>query len=396
MSEPEACAALCRLLGAWLRGGEAEPPDDWAALYRAAAWHGLSAAACMALERTGLLGLCPPETAKLFQDAKARSVRRTLLMDAELSKLTAFLERSGIWYVPLKGIAVRAFYPELGAREFADYDLLFDETRWEDIRRYMTGEGYAATLIDSKGQDIYQKPPVYHFEMHRALFGDDGRSGFQSVCAAYFASMRPRLRKDAGNAFGYHFSGEDGYLYLVAHAYKHHVDGGTGLRSLLDLALYREHVPLEEAYVAAELAKLGILDFERLCRALAGKLFDPARAGEALTPEESDLFVRMARSGTYGTMAQRAQSRLEAFQADGRPVSFATRVAFFLRLVFPRLEWYRAHAPFAYRHRWALPLAWLRWTVYHLFHHWRYTSGMIRAIFRPSGREASPRGPRGA
>lgn len=33
----------------------------------------------------------------------------------------------------------------------------------------------------------------------------------------------------------------DAYVYIVAHAYKHFIFSGTGIRTLIDLYVYNEH-----------------------------------------------------------------------------------------------------------------------------------------------------------
>ncbi len=76
---------LCRLLAAWIHHTpwKAEETLDFETLFQVAGRHLLSAAVCAALEQTGLMEDCPPETAKRFWEAKTKSVRKTILMDAE-------------------------------------------------------------------------------------------------------------------------------------------------------------------------------------------------------------------------------------------------------------------------------------------------------------------------
>lgn len=93
-------------------------------------------------------------------------MRKRGLMDAEMRTVFAQLEEAGIWYVPLKGSVLKEYYPEYGMRQMADCDVLFDKSRAEDVKK--------------------------------------------------------RLIPDEGKKYGRHFSTEDFYVYVTAHAYKHY------------------------------------------------------------------------------------------------------------------------------------------------------------------------------
>lgn len=385
MTAPDTGRVLCRLLGAWVNGTAltaAELPD-FEALFQTAGRQLLAAAACTALESTGLLAACPPRTAKKLQDAKAKSIRKTLLMDAERRRLLALFDQRGIWYAPLKGPVINALYPQYGTRRFADNDILFDAARRSEVRRLMRRQGYTVRGERHECHDACRKPPVYNFEMHHKLFAENGRSKFLAACTAYYRDVRQRLVKDEGSGFGYHFRDEDLYVYLLAHAFKHYDGAGTGLRTLFDLWLYRQKKPaLDGGYIAAELEKLGLTDFECCCRSLAGKLF--AAAAAELAPDEATMLGVMEGAGAYGTEAHRLQGDLQRL-SPGAAVTGRTRAKYLWRLVFPDLAWYRAYAPFAYRHRWAIPFFWVRRMFGAVFARRERNLRRLRALFAPPG-----------
>lgn len=363
MSTQSGFRELCRLLAAWVNGETAAPTEDFEALYRAANRHMLSAAACAAMEAAGWMDACPEDLAERFRTASLSAVRRTLLMDAERAAILAELEARGIWYAPLKGIVVNGIYPRYGTRQFSDNDILFDAERWRDVCEIMRARGYRAVSVGRGAHDTYHKPPIYNFEMHRVLFADNGVSAFLRDFAEQCAGVPRRLVKDDGNRFGYHFGDEDFYVYFLAHAYKHYDGGGTGLRTLLDVFLYlRARPDMDQRRVAQGLDELGIAGFEAVFRALASKLFAPAREAStsgALEPAEREMLERIESSGVYGTAANRVEFRLRELQTGDGPVTARTRAKYLLRRVFPDWNWYRINAPFVYRHRWAAPFFWL-------------------------------------
>ena len=381
---------LCRLLGAWVNGGApALDAPDFDALFQAADRHLLSAAACAALEQTGLMDACPPETARRFRDAGALAVRRTILMDAEREAILDFLEKSGIWYMPLKGVVLNGLYPRYGTRQFSDNDILFDPARWREVRDFMKGRGYKPHGVGEGTNDAYYKLPIYNFELHRRLFaggGVAGRvSGFLTAAGAYYADVKDRLVKDEENRFGYHFRDEDFYVYDLAHSYRHWSGEGAGLRTVLDIYLYRRaKVDMDEAYIEGELEKLGLTEFESLFRALGEKLFGPAPA-PALTGQERKALELAERSGVYGTLEHGVQSDLRQMQGGEGPIDGRTKAKYLLGQLFPDREWYRVNVPFAYQHGWIMPLYWVYRLGRAVFVNGGRTFKILREIYLSSG-----------
>lgn len=261
------------------------PPDqqlladmDPEQVYEAASHHSLAAAVGMALERIGL------QTAD-FRKAIAESQKRTLLFDRDRSAVLAGLERAGIWYMPLKGVILKDLYPRFGMREMCDNDILYDADRMADVRKIMTNLGFETESYHKGMHDVYRKPPVSQFEMHRMLM--DYTEG-TDICA-YYENVKDRLLKDTEHSYGYHFSKEDFYLFLTAHAYKHFSGSGTGLRSLLDIYVYLKKQQLDMTYIAHEAAAMGISGFEKNSRDLAMHLFHAEKMGTEQAAEANML-----------------------------------------------------------------------------------------------------------
>lgn len=136
--------------------------------------------------------------------------------------------------MPLKGAIIKEYYPVFGIRQMSDNDILFDEIRANDVWEIMVSLGYSAVKYNEGHRDDYQKPPFNHFEMHRVLFTESNNDIFSN----YYKCVKNRLVKDEDNNYGYHFTNEDFYIYMIAHEYKHYSWGGTGIRSLLDTYVF--------------------------------------------------------------------------------------------------------------------------------------------------------------
>ena len=277
--------------------------------------------------------------------ATTRGIWRTSQLEADWQLVRAALERAGIWYCPLKGAMVKDLYPALGLRQMADYDVLFDASRADDLCDIMQSLGFTTEHYDLGVHDVYYRDPVSNFEMHRSLFAASSERAY----AAHFATVKDRLVKDPDNAHGWHMTLEDCYLYLLSHEHKHFSAGGTGLRSSLDIYVYlRAHASaMDWDQIHATASELGLSNFEAQQRAFAQHLFDD----EPLTVEEERLFEYMASSRTYGTTEHRVENKIAAM--GGTP---AAKLRYLRDRLFPPLDdAYSAAYPFFGQRKYLLP-----------------------------------------
>ena len=310
---------------------------DLTAVYRIAVRQSLAAAVAAALGRAGV-------SDERFALAKAKAVRKTALFDSERTAILSRFEKNGIWYMPLKGIIIKGYYPRFGMREMSDNDILFDESKADAVREIMTELGYSVKVFDAGAHDVYQKEPCLSFEMHRGLFG--ARHAKESVF--YYRDVKARLIKDEGKKYGFHFSDEDFYIYYIAHTSKHADFAGTGVRALLDIYLMLRHFgdKLDRKYIGAELAKLNLEGFEIEIRALALKMFSDE--GESAEAGEINPYIA---SGVYGTFQQKIDKRIARYGSG-----IKGKALYVLHRVFIPLDLVKISFPFFYRHRILLPL----------------------------------------
>lgn len=333
------------------------PPDrarvdamDLAQLYQAARRHLLTSAVASALESAGVQDAS-------CQQAKAKAMRKNAILDTERSALLQELEKAEIWYMPLKGAVMKELYPVYGMRQMADNDILFDASRAGDVKDIMVELGFTVEHFGVGNHDVYHKPPVSNFELHRSLFG----TAHEDQLYWYYRDVKSRLVKDEGNQYGFHFTDEDFYVYMVAHEYKHYSNSGTGLRSLLDTYVYlQKKIALDFSYIEGETERLGITDYERMNRALALHLF----GGEELTDAEKKLLDYMLSSGTYGTMENSIRNQLNKYGRWG----YLRRRAFLplesMRILYPVLERAPVLLPVCWVARWGKALVFTRERVF--------------------------------
>ena len=304
---------------------------DLSKLYTVASAHSLTALTAYALGSAGI-------NDKAFEEEKYKAIRKSLVLDNERIQVINELERNGIWYVPLKGCVIKDWYPAFWMRQMADNDILCDETKMSDIKTIMEDLGFKTKSFGKSHQDVYNKPPVCNFEMHSSLL--EPRHG--DILYSYYRKIKDKLIKDDDNRYGYHFSNEDMYIYLITHEYKHFAAAGIGLRSLLDTYVVSKHFgnELDRGYIDKELKKLGILEFEVNNRRLAMKIF----SGEELNAEERFLLDKYIFAGTYGNFETRVENA-DVGDSLSDKINYAAK-----RVKLPEQTLKEFH-PFFYRHK---------------------------------------------
>ena len=305
-------------------------------LYLAADKHMLTAVLAYALEAADVAN-------EEFTQAKARAIRKIVLMDAEKKAVLSRLEDAGIWYLPLKGAVLKDLYPAIGMRQMSDFDILIDSSRRSEINQIMIASGFRkahSSFVD----DAYYKEPVSNFELHSHLFSKTHKNLF-----SYFENINKKMLPDRDNCYGRHLGYEDFYIYMIAHEYKHYAGGGTGIRSLLDqyVILKKTGDQIDWKYISAELEKIGLASFERKNRSLSEHLF----SGKPLTGEEQEMLEYIAGSGTYGNIKNSVENGVRD-RGDGT----AGSVRYFLSRAFLTMDQVQDSFPFFYRWKILLPL----------------------------------------
>ena len=360
---------------------------DMEALLRLAKAHSVSAMVCMALEQTDAFR-CAEESIRLkWLDSKNKAIRKNMLLDAERHRLEKEFAEHGIWYMPLKGSILKDWYPKFGMREMADNDILFDATRRQQVRDIFVNRGYSIESYNKSNHDAYEKQPIYNFEMHVALFHEDRSTPqihrsfcpqcqTERQCAPFcfsahqkkYENVVDRLVQDEKLPFRYHFTPEDFYVFVVAHAYKHYSHGGTGIRTLADFYVMNRKLgkTLDWEYVESELRSLGILDYERDSRKLSQKLFGNTKTvlRSELTEEENQMFAYYLGATTYGNLFNQTLHRMQEFQPDGEPLTTKTKGKYIISRMFPNMEWCKCYAPVVYKFPVLLPFYWVWRLIY--------------------------------
>ena len=311
---------------------------DLPKLFEVCQKHILTACVAYALESAGVKD-------NDFTQAKEKAIRKNILLDAERRTILRKLEAEKIWYMPLKGSLLHNWYPKLGMRQMSDNDILFDISRREDVRNIMYDFGYRLKS-ELEVVDEYLKEPVYNFEMHGELFME-----YQvGAMADYYRRIKSRMLKDNNNEYGYHFSNEDFYLFMMAHEYKHFSGGGTGVRSLVDTYVFLRKFKnsLDWDYLSTELEKIGIADFERNNRELAIRVFSM----KSLSLEDKKLLDYYVMSETYGNIDNLVKNGVK-YRGKG------SKLRYLVYRFFPPISFLEGSVPWVKKSKMLIPAAYI-------------------------------------
>ena len=321
-------------------------------LYRFCKFHSITAIVTMALEEVWKRDPAEEDVMKLWRQSRDKAIRKNVLLNAERQRILGFLESIGCWYMPLKGSLLQFDYPKFGMRQMGDNDILCDPEKTEEIYRFMLDSGYSCELHNQGNHDEFIRQPVYNFEIHRSLFKPETAPEL----AAYYADIHSRALKDPDNGYGYHMNREDFYIYLTAHAYRHFVVSGIGIRNLLDVYVFlsKYQGALNWEYIRQELIKVGAADFEGWCRRISFVLFGDPNSTPEISEEDLDVLDAFFASGTFGTEEQLLRKAMEANAGKS-----GGRGGYFLRRLFPSQELLSVMYPVVKGRKWLVPFVWV-------------------------------------
>lgn len=244
---------------------------------------------------------------------------------------------------------MKELYPSQDMRTMADLDILMDSNKANLIIKVFKEMGYTLDHIDEEGHDVYQKKPVMNIEMHHYLVP---LNIIQKEILQYYEKQWERLIADKNNIHLYHMSKEDFYIYHIAHMVKHYKLGGTGIRSFIDIYIYKKHYNniLDWKYIYNELDKMKI----RELAVTFEKVVDAWFQDEVIDNEVKQITTYVVTSGTYGTLERShkvfMQNKLE---------KSSNKFNYIIGRIFPSMKEMRKSYNILYKFPVALPLCWI-------------------------------------
>ncbi len=309
---------LLTLLNSAIKGTDAPEGDgvDFDRLLKLAREQQVYTTVLPVLEKSGALS---EEQKKEWNNHRLSELKKTITVDSERAIICEELDREKIKYMFLKGLNIRDYYPKSSMRQMSDNDILYDETRRDDLCRIMKKLGYYIGASGGISDDFYKKPYAT-FEFHRTLFNPE-----EEFCPEFdpWVNAKP-CSKDSSR---YLMSKEDNYIYAIGHMYKHYycIDG-CGVRFICDLYLLTHSGDeLDFDYINKTLSDFGISDFNKTALELAEAIFEDKEPGESA----KELLDFLFEGGVFGKSSYDIDKELE---------KYGSKSGFILHRVFPGVE----------------------------------------------------------
>ena len=336
---------LIGALGAAVAGKEctAVADVDYNEFLHLARSHGVEALVCDGLQKNNVLWKTNPEsTRESLKKAYFRAAYREAQQTHTHMLLRKGLTEAGVEHIFLKGAVLRNDYPTPMLRTMSDMDVLVHTEDYGKIAEVATsimgkayyGDGNHKNFVFPGDVAVEFHPNLLH---HATPVGTGINPGWQ-----YAKKDLPGPEME--------LTEEGLYLNILCHLADHFVDGGIGVRFVLDVWVCKHlrKEPVDEAFLEQELKRLNMLQFAHNIEALADAWFSD---GE-MTPLLQELGDYILTSGSHGTL-DRAMLNAVSLSAGGSRTS-----ALLARIFYPRKE-LEDRFPWCKGKPWLLGAAWL-------------------------------------
>lgn len=301
------------------------------------------------------------------------AVTREAVQQKELQTLFTAFESEKLHVLPLKGCRLKELYPKPEFRYMSDTDLLFNAADATRVRVCMEQMGFQCTRFDVGSTDLYFSPLGMYYELHRDL-GDE-------ACNAQGETFLKSLlqRSVAWNEYRYvlELAPEEHYAYVLCHIVKHLINGGTGIRSVLDVWICRKFWQLDEIKLTGLLDFLKLTQFARTIERLAGVWFGDVPPD----PVTEELGAYLFNSGVFGKEELRVADRMLRQERQG------SKLRYVCGRLFPPFATMRGYYPILKKLPVLLPLFWL-WRIAEALIQRHKKIGRELAVFNETDHEA--------
>ena len=280
--------------------------DVMVQLYKIASKQDQTHMVALALKKNNLLG--SDEVSALF----ARSLRLSLFRHEALkhtqNQICEVFEEEGIAYVPLKGAVICDLYPEAWMRTSVDIDILVRE---EDVER-------AKDILVSKlnyrvckenYHDIAMLSPHNHvLELHFKIL--ENVEKMDRMLVKVWDYLQP---VEEGKC-RYEMTNEYLIFHSYAHMLYHFINGGCGMRYVIDIWILEQKLSFDSAKLNEILEVCEMNAFVSYVRKLARVWFE----GEMHDEETSRMQKYIMEAGLFGDTESKVKARKTKTEHKGK------------------------------------------------------------------------------
>lgn len=254
-------------------------------------------------------------------------------------------------FIFLKGTKLKSLYPQTYMRGMGDVDVLVRSDL--DVIKQLFSKEHIQLVSRTLAHDHYHTQEGLLIEIHPSIHND-----FNPKYQTYFKEAWHHATPVSAHEYTLEPTFE--LVYLLYHLAKHIESSGIGIRSLLDIGIYRINYDsrIDDRVLTETLEKLNMTQFYNIVMTLNKRYFDlevyPITKGfelsESSTQKMTDYFLT---SGIHG--------KGESFNAMAPRLAASknkrkSKYKVLLRIAFPKMRDARGMYPVLYKHPYLYPV----------------------------------------
>ena len=272
-------------------------PEVLPLLYQIAAKQDQVQVLAYALKKHGLLG--EDEVSACLASTLRWGLYRHEMMVQEQNAIYQVLEEAEVDYVPLKGAVIRDVYPEAWMRTSGDIDILVREESLEQAKNVLVSKlGYRVTK--NNYHDIAMlSPQGMLLELHFQISENEEKMDRMLTKVWEYVSRT----KESSHRM--EMTNEYLLFHSYAHMLYHFINGGCGMRYVIDIWILEQKLEFDAAKLEKLLEVCGMCAFASYTRKLARVWFE----GEAHDHETSLMEMYIIEAGLFGDVRSKVKAR---------------------------------------------------------------------------------------
>jgi len=305
------------------------------------------------LIENGLVGICYPVIKQGFNDkiyqgilkkAFGAYIYKDTQQSSHMAKISYLFNHAGIDHIYLKGSHLKHLYPKTYMRAMGDIDLIVRISDFEKAIDILKQNDYKLIEAITHHHSFIFEDHM-DIELHQSLSSDfdDSRKAFLDTLWDHTTRI---------NQHQYQLTPEFEYTYLLLHLLRHLKQTGIGLRSLIDLDIYKKHYLLDNTRLTEYLSMTDALVFHNRVLEMNDTIFKRIE----LTDTTKKIINYILKSGIHGKGSDFDYylPRRVSTQEDKK----VSRFKYVMMQVFPPRRHLLETYPYLKKHPYLLPWAW--------------------------------------